>query len=232
MLLDLYAKTQQAIDVPVHHAIGNHDIFGLSTVSGVTLDDPLYGKKAFEQQFGTKTYRSFDHSGYHFVILDVIGITPQRQFDARVDAAQIQWLKDDLAAQVAGTPIIVITHCPLVSAAAQYAPPFHSATPDLATYLVGNAYEVLPCFEGHSVIAVLQGHTHVNETVWWRGVPYITSGAVCGNWWKGPLMGVPEGFTVLELSGGKVEWHYETYGWTSVAPVPGTLPVIANPKHA
>jgi hypothetical protein len=89
---------------------------------------------------------------------------------------------------------------------------------------------VLPLFDGHNVIGVLQGHTHVNEVVYWRNVPYITSGAVCGNWLKGSRWGTPEGFTVVELSHGKIEWRYEAYGWISSAPERDLYPVVMNPS--
>lgn len=234
MLLDLYEHTEHALDsIPVHHCLGNHDIYGLSTKSGIAESDPLYGKKCFAQRFNTKTYYSFDRAGYHFVVLDSIAITPDRYFDARIDADQIAWLSEDLAAQPAGTPVVVTTHCPLVSAAPQYEKPFVNQNPAAAryhTYLIGNAFQVLPVFEGHNIIAVLQGHTHLNETVWWRNVPYITSGAVCGNWWKGPLLGTPEGFTIVEFEAGRAHWRYDTYGWHSAAPAPTTLPPIEHPR--
>ncbi|CAN5768106.1 phosphodiesterase [soil metagenome] len=234
MLLDLYQKTEHALDgIPVHHVLGNHDVFGRDPKSGIALTDPLYGKKAFEQRFNTRTYRSFDHSGYHFILLDAIGITPNRDFDAVIDPIQLQWLKQDLAATPADTPIIITSHVPLVSAAAQYAPPYKGNTnPALHTYLLGNAFEVLPLFEGKNVIAVLQGHTHLNEVVYWRNIPFITSGAVCGNWWKGSILGTPEGFTVFELSGGAARWHYETYGWRTVAPQVDSFRPILNPRIA
>ncbi len=202
MLLDLYQKTEQALDgIPIHHVIGNHDVFGRDPSSGVQLSDPLYGKKAFEQRFNTRTYRSFDHKGYHFILLDAIQITPQREFDAMIDPAQLTWLAADLAATAAGTPIVVVSHVPLVSAAPQYSPPDDKATKAIAaepqthlhTFLLGNASTVTTLFEGHNIIAVLQGHTHINETVYWRNTPYITSGAVSGNWWQGSRWGTPEG---------------------------------------
>lgn len=211
MLLDEYEKTAHALDgIPVEHVIGNHDVFGRSPESGVATTDPLYGKKAFEQRFSGRTYRSFDRAGYHFVILDSIQITPEREFDAMIDPAQLTWLRSDLAATPVGTPIVVATHVPLVSAAPQYSPSDDKAAKamqqqvlaNLHGFLVGNSRETIQCFEGHRVIAVLQGHTHINETVWWRDTPYITSGAVCGNWWRGSRWGTPEGFTVLELAGG------------------------------
>jgi len=234
LLLDEYQKTERILDgIPIHHVIGNHDVFGRDPKSGVPTTDPLYGKQAFEQRFSTRTYRSFDHHGYHFILLDSIGITAAREFDAILDPQQLEWLKRDLAATPAATPIVVVSHVPLVSAAPQYAPPYKgNSNPALHTYLLGNAYQVLPLFEDHNIIAVLQGHTHINETVYWRNIPFITSGAVCGNWWKGSLLGTPEGFTVFELYQGTARWRYETYGWQSAAPQPDPLPIIPHPRTA
>jgi len=241
MLLDQYQKTEHALDgIPIQHVIGNHDVFGRSPDSGVEPSDPLYGKKAFEQRFNTRTYRSFDNKGYHFILLDSIQITDQRDFTALVDPEQLAWLKSDLAATPTGTPIVVASHVPLVSAAPQYAPPddkaakaaAYEAATGLHGFLLGNAREVTQLFEDHNVIAVLQGHTHINETVFWRNTPYITSGAVCGNWWRGSRWGTPEGFTVVELAGGTARWHYETYGWKSAAPEPDPLHPIPHPRAA
>lgn len=84
-----------------------------------------------------------------------------------------------------------------------------------------NAYEVISLFEGHNGIGVLQGHTHINKRVVWKDVPYITCGAVCGNWWHGTRMGTPEGFTVVRVENGRLTTRYETYGFRSVAPLNG-----------
>jgi Icc protein len=194
----------------------NHDCFGVYPASGVLPTDPLYGKKYFEDHFG-KLYYSFDHKGVHFIVLDSIGITADRAYEGRVDAAQLAWLAADLKALPAVTPIVVSIHIPLVTAFESYEPP--PTKPSVHHGLsVANAYEVLPLFEGHNVLAVLQGHTHINEVVNWHGVPYITSGAVSGNWWHGTRMGTPEGFTVVTISGGKLTTRYETYGFHTIAP--------------
>jgi Icc protein len=228
-LLDLYGKTEQDLGLKVYHTIGNHDVVGIYPSSGVSPDDPLYGKKLFEDRFG-KLYYSFEHKGCHFVVLDSIGITPDRAYEGRVDTAQLEWLKGDLAAVPDGTPIVVSVHIPLVSAFASYIPlpPVQAAHHSMT---VANASEVLALFEGHNVIGVLQGHTHINEMVVWKGVPYNTSGAICGNWWRGTRMGTPEGFTVVTVADGKMTTRYETYGFESVAPEntsPGQPP--ANPR--
>ena len=214
-LFDLYAKTEQDLGLKVYHTVGNHDVLGIYPASGIAATDPLYGKKLFEDRFG-KRYYSFDHKGHHFIVLDSIGITDDHAYEGRIDAEQIAWLKNDLAAVPAGAPIIVSVHMPLVSAFASYIPaPAVPARHQSLT--VANANEVLDLFEGHNVIGVLQGHTHINENVDYKGVNYVTSGAICGNWWKGSRMGTPEGFTVVNIANGRMTTHYETYGFKAVA---------------
>jgi Icc protein len=215
-LFDLYAKTEQDLGMKIHHTIGNHDCFGVYPASGLSPADPLYGKKMYEDRFG-KTYYSFDHKGVHLIVLDSIGITQDRAYEGLVGADQLRWLKSDLDPLSPSTPIIISIHIPLVTAFDSYVPP--PFTPQTHHGLsVGNAYEVIALFAGKNVIGVLQGHTHINETVWWKGVPYITGGAVCGNWWHGTRLGTPEGFTVIQVSRGKIATQYETYGFHSVDP--------------
>jgi 3',5'-cyclic AMP phosphodiesterase CpdA len=215
-LFDLYARTEQDLGMKVYHTIGNHDCLGIIGTA-VSPGDPQYGKKMYEERFG-KTCYSFDHKHCHFVVLDSINPLPGHAFEGRIDGRQLAWLANDLAKVPTGAPIIVVTHIPLVTAVAAYiAPssPMHKYIPLLS---VANSAEVIDVFKGHNVIAVLQGHAHINEIVLWKGVPYITSGAVCGNWWHGPYLDHPEGFTVVSVTGGKVTTRYETYGFKSVDP--------------
>ena len=215
-VFDLYAKTEQDLGTKIYHTIGNHDCFGIYASSGVAESDPLYGKKMFEERFG-KTYYSFDHKGVHFIVLDSIGITSDHLYEGRVDQAQLDWLKSDLGGLPPSMPIIVSVHIPLVTAFYSYVPA-PQPEPKHHGLSVINAYEVIALFEGHNVLGVLQGHTHINEKVTWKGVPYITSGAVSGNWWHGTRMGTPEGFTVVRVEQGKLSTTYETYGFRSIDP--------------
>jgi 3',5'-cyclic-AMP phosphodiesterase len=215
-LFDLYDKTEQDLGVKVYHTIGNHDVLGVYPASGIAQDDPLYGKKLFEQRFG-KLYYSFDHKGHHFIVLDSIGITPDRAYEGRIDAAQLQWLAADLAALPPGTPVTVSVHIPLVTAFAAYMPE-PTVAPTHHSLSVANADQVLDLFAGHNVLGVLQGHTHINETVVWKGIPYMTSGAVCGNWWHGTRLGTPEGFTVVTVANNKLTTHYEPSGFQTISP--------------
>jgi Icc protein len=217
-LFDLYGKTEQDLGLKIYHTIGNHDVVGAGGDS-IAAADPAYGKKLYEERFG-KTYYSFNHKGYHFMILDSIEYQPDHSFIGHVSAEQMQWLAADLAGQPAGTPIVVVVHVPLATSVFTYLGP--DAYKSASGMTVTNAAQVIALFEGHNVIGVLQGHTHVNETVLWKGIPFITSGAVCGNWWRGSRLGIPEGFTVVDLKNGKMNTRYETYGFKSVSPSDGS----------
>ncbi len=209
-LFTTYEETQQQLGLKTYHTIGNHDVLGLYPKSGMNPGDANYGKSYFDQHIGP-LYQSFDHKGVHFVVLDSIAPTPERGYYGLIEPTQLAWLRTDLAKLAAGTPIIVSVHISLVTGYVAYNKP-PAAPPAYNSLSVSNAWEVLPLFEGHNVLGVLQGHTHVNERVEWRGIPYITSGAVSGNWWKGSHLGSPEGFTVCTVRGGKLITRYETYG--------------------
>ena len=214
MVFDLYKRTEQTLGMPIHNAIGNHDIFGVMTRSGVAPTDPAYGKKMYQDRMG-QTYYSFDYKGYHFVVLDSIQPTEDRMWEARVDEEQLHWLRDDLKRLRQGAPVIGVVHCPVVTAFATYAE-IVTAGRKYNTMTVANGTEVLGILDNANVLAVLQGHTHVNEIVQHKNTQYITSGAVCGNWWHGSRLGTPEGFTVVSLREGKISTRYETYGFHSV----------------
>jgi 3',5'-cyclic-AMP phosphodiesterase len=219
MLFDLYRRTEGSIKAPLYHTIGNHDLYGILNQSGAAPTDPGYGKKMFEDRIGVRTYYSFDHLGYHFIVLDSIFPTPDRLWEGRIDDAQLQWLAHDLAAIPPAAPVVVITHVPLITGYLAYGP-----KPDGAqrydTVSVANSAGVIALFAAHNVLAVLQGHLHINELVNYKNCKYACCGAVCGNWWHGPRLDFPEGFTIVSLREGKISWRYETYGFQSVAPNP------------
>jgi hypothetical protein len=176
-VFDLYKRTEQTLQMPLHHTIGNHDVFGINIKSGASPSDPSYGKKMYEDRVG-RTYYSFDHKGWHLIVLDSIQPTEDRMWQARIDDPQLTWLKDELNRAGATTPIIVTVHVPLVSAFATYAEKVTTGQ-KYNTLTVDNAPDVLAAFQGHNVVAVLQGHLHVNELVVLKNTQYILGGAVC-----------------------------------------------------
>jgi len=217
LLYDMYTKAEQDLGLKIYHTIGNHDVVGAGA-DLISPSDPIYGKRLWTQRFG-ETYYSFDHKGYHFVVLDSIEYQPDHSFIGRIDEAQMAWLSKDLVAQPKGVPVIVTVHIPLASSVFSYESP--ETYKQASMVMVTNAREVISLLDQYNVIAVLQGHTHVNEQVVWKGKTFLTSGAVCGNWWRGSRLGIPEGFTVVHLNNGKFFAEYVTYGFKSVDPVSG-----------
>lgn len=92
------------LGVPVHFVPGEHDI------EGGTNPQP------YLDRFGAGTkgegWYSFDAGGAHFVgLVNVVHLADRGM--GRLGEAQIAWLKDDLSALPASTPIILFAHFPL-----------------------------------------------------------------------------------------------------------------------
>jgi 3',5'-cyclic-AMP phosphodiesterase len=197
-------------------------VFGLSTKSGVSPSDPEYGKKAFRDRYGA-THYSFDHKGWHFIVLDSIGLHPNRTWTGEIEAEQRSWLRADLDSVGKLIPVVVITHVPLVTGAVNYVTrtEWLKKTSNVGnlvdTLMVTDAAEVIQILLDYNIRAILQGHTHVNEQIAFRGLRFMTSGAVSGNWWQGTRAGSPEGFSIVTLSPkGDVKREYHTYGFKAV----------------
>lgn len=198
----LFEDTAKRLEAPVHHLVGNHDVCGVGTGT-------RYGKAMFEDRIG-KRYYSFAHKGWKFIALDSIYTADTAKgFIGKIDDEQVAWLKTELAATPKTQPLVVATHIPLATGFLQFSDPPANAE----KLVVTNSSEVLNLLFPYNLKAVLQGHTHIRETIVYNGCQFITSGAVCGNWWKGLRMGHPEGFGVLTVKGDQIAWRYETYGF-------------------
>ena len=211
-----YMEMQHAIHADVYPTIGNHDLVGADPHDG--SEAVINPRSVYLNQTGLhQTYYAFDAVGYHFVVLDSIEITGDRyKYRGFIWPEQLEWLKRDLAAVRQGTPIVVVTHIPLLTS-------FYAATKG-ATYsapqnrVVVNNHEVLKILQNHNVILVMQGHLHVKELIAWQRTSFIVGGAVSGKWWRGPYFGSEEGFNSITLGGSRVHWEYIDYGWTARRP--------------
>jgi hypothetical protein len=82
--------------------------------------------------------------------------------------------------------------------------------------MVTDAAQVIDLLLDYNVRAVLQGHTHMNEEIEFRGLRFMTSGAVSGNWWRGVRAGSAEDYSVVSVGAdGSVRREYRTYGFQS-----------------
>ncbi len=211
--------------VPVHHAIGNHDIYGWNKrESGATGQEPDWGKKYACQMYGlSNRFYSFDMNGWHFVVLD--SVQPLGEgYVAYCDEEQSSWLANDLKSRPTGSPVLVLSHVPILSVtslANAQARNINDRSKD-TTISAGRMHTdgaaLHRLFQSSDVKVCLSGHMHLLDRCTTDGVTYICDGAVSGAWWKGPNHGVPEGFGVIDLfADGSFEHQYVTYGWTARA---------------
>lgn len=219
-LWDLYLGALRAeCRLPIAHCLGNHDVWGWAKAKcGATGQEPDYGKKwALDVLQMPRSYHSFDRGGWHFVVLD--SISPHGEsYIGRLDDEQFEWLAADLDRTPATTPVVVISHIPIVSVIAYFAARDEDkrgewAVPGGVMHL--DARRLRALFNQHANVKLcLSGHLHQLDRISFEGVTYICDGAVCGAWWKGRNVLCSEGYGVIDLySDGTFEHSYETYGW-------------------
>lgn len=211
MLYDLYAENMKKFNMPVYNTMGNHEVFGLySEKSGIKPDHPEYLEKMFVNRLGEKNY-SFDHKGWHFMILDSVEEGDDGNYYGSIDSLQAEWIKTDLAGIEKETPIVISTHIPFFTTFQQVL--YNSTDPNGSGLVITNSKQVKDLFKGYNLKLVLQGHLHVVEEIYIMDCNYLIGGAVCGAWWKGSNYGTEEGFMFIRVKEGAFSWEYIDYGW-------------------
>lgn len=143
----LAAGLYEAISVPVHHLPGNHDVGDKPgpLVAAPQVADAAYD--VFERYWGP-AYRSFDHGGCHFVLLD----TPVLNSGLDREHRQRAWLENDLEA-AAGGRIFLFSHYPPYVRDPEEAENYDNLADPARSWL-------LDLVERYSVEAWFSGHVH------------------------------------------------------------------------
>ncbi|MCA9103386.1 MAG: metallophosphoesterase [Planctomycetales bacterium] len=209
---------KEECSLPVQHVIGNHDVWGWNKKrSGTTSDEPGWGKQRTLDELGLDArYRSFDAGGWHFVVLDSIFPDDENAYIARIDEQQWDWLAGDLKASPADVPIGIVSHIPILSVATVEFEPYFVEKPGLRRSISHtDQWRFVELFRRHANIKLcLSGHLHLLERIDYAGITYICTGAVSGNWWKGNLLHVDEGYGLVDFyDDGSFEHQYVPYGW-------------------
>lgn len=205
-LFNLYQKMSGGFQMPVYNCIGNHDLFGIYEESPEDSSHPDYKYGMWERHFG-KTYYSFDHKGWHFIVLNSLDVTEDQRYQGVFHEGQLKWLEDDLAKVEHTTPIVITTHIPMICTYLQLNGGTGSRT-------VSNAPDVFKMLENHNLKLVLQGHIHWKE----YGLVndrfhFLTGGSIAGNGWKGRRHNTKEGFVKIKVTGDDFSWEYIDHGW-------------------
>jgi len=209
-LYNLYIENVKSLAMPVFNTIGNHEIYGIYSKSGADPLHPEYGEKMFEKRLG-KSYSSFMHKGWKFMILNSVEVTGKDRYIGRIDDVQMEWIRKELTNTDPGTPIVLSTHIPFISANTQKY--VGTTVANDSSSVVYNAKEVLDLFNGHNLKMVLQGHLHSLEDIYIDGIHFVTGGAVSSGWWDGPHKGIEEGYLLLTVKDKDISWKYIDYGW-------------------
>jgi 3',5'-cyclic AMP phosphodiesterase CpdA len=208
---------QDHSSLPVHWMFGNHDLAGTSNPA-VSPDDRAYAKGLFRERLQLpRLFYSFDFGGWHFVVLDDIAVIPGHGYTGELFEDELAFLKADLDLHKA-MPTLICTHIPLASNLPLGVALLRGSGSDQRglpkTLVCTNGRAVFDDVPGHSVRAILAGHIHFHEELQLAGVRVVNCGAVCGNYWKGPMFGCPEGFGVVDLGAdGSFTFNYQPYGW-------------------
>jgi 3',5'-cyclic AMP phosphodiesterase CpdA len=215
---DLFAKVlKDEASISVEHCIGNHDVWGWSERESDPAHKMLSGKKWAMEVLGlSQPYRAFDRGGWKFVVLDSTH-PAGNGYTAKLDEPQFEWLKATLDETPATTPVLIVSHIPILAACA-FLDGDNEKSGDWkvpGAWMHIDVRRLKDLFKQHpNVKAAVSGHIHLVDRVDYLGVTYLCNGAVCGGWWGGNYQECEPGYALLNLyDDGTVERDYVTYGW-------------------
>lgn len=195
---------QQENSLPVYHTIGNHDVWGWFIKENKPDNDRLYGKTWVVETLQLQNrYYSFEKGNWHFIVLDSTQLNPAGGYIALLDAAQLDWLQQELKQVSPDKFICIVSHIPILSVCAGLF--FNKTEPngDLKTQrnLMHTDFLTLKkIFLPYPNIKLcISGHIHLQDEVEYLGVKYWCNGAVSGNWWKGAFQEFEPAYAVIEL---------------------------------
>jgi 3',5'-cyclic-AMP phosphodiesterase len=204
--------------IETHYVFGNHDFVGTKNPR-VSRHDSRFAKGLFEKRLGLpRLSYSFEKRGWRFIILDDVWLNPDGSYYGQYKADQLDFVQSELKASKE-IPTIIAGHIPTVSVFgtwagwARYVQTNFKRRPALISRN-GKTLVNLIRDSGANVKLVLAGHLHYQERMDIDKVCYLNGGAICGNWWKGPMLGCPEGFNVIDLRpDGSFAIDYKTFRW-------------------
>ncbi|MCC5926463.1 MAG: metallophosphoesterase [Bacteroidetes bacterium] len=214
-MIDLFVTESNKLKMPWYGCIGNHDVLGLSNRRKVPADDPDIGKGMMIEAAGMPApYYSFNHNGWHFVVLDTIyqvEVEHGPSYVARLGEEQLEWLRFDLGAHQ-GMPTVCVMHIAAFCNMGQING--DPAALAMNHMVISDNRDFREILERHGVKAVLQGHSHQVEDFYFNGVWYITSQSVSAAWWGGNWRGFNPGYTVLAAGkDGSLNWWRQEFEW-------------------
>ncbi|WP_143307409.1 metallophosphoesterase family protein [Chitinophaga vietnamensis] len=189
----------------VYSCLGNHDMWWKAP----SKEDEMYGKPYVVKRLGIPArYYSFTRKGWHFVILD------GNNDNVSLDEEQYKWLENDLQQLAPGTPVLLMSHYPILGVTPSLVGGGHSDHVKLKNLFFKHKDKIRIC---------LSGHNHLSDNAVYNGIRYCCNGAMSGFWWgkgdkdsagPGYYYETPPGFAILRLyEDGQVENEYIPHGY-------------------
>jgi Icc protein len=205
----------------VAHCIGNHDLYGWPLAKSSEQESKY---RAMDEYSIKSPYYSFQQGKWKFIVLDSIQCKNSVPgYYARLDEAQMTWLKNELQGTPENLFICIVSHVPILAICTLFDSIFKNKThrniPD--NVLHADAAELTSLFYQYpNIKSCLSGHIHLIDHVNYLGVDYYCNGAVSGSWWKGNYHQFPPSFSVMNFyEDGKVTREVQHYNWNQANPV-------------
>lgn len=211
---------EEECSLPIVHCIGNHDCWGWQrSRAGTTGEEIKYGKTwVMEVHEMERPYYRFDRAGWRLIVLDSVQERGDGGYLPMLDEAQFEWLKGELDSTPTQTPVLILSHVPIISVGPFF---FYDDIVQNYQFRIAGALmhqdtkrikDLLDQYP--SVKLCLSGHVHLRDRVEYNRITYISNGSVSGSWWHGTYKETPPGYGVVRLFGdGSFGADYVDYPW-------------------
>ncbi|MEO2072635.1 MAG: metallophosphoesterase [Zunongwangia sp.] len=208
-LMEMMMKNEN--DIPVKYCLGNHDIWWNED----SKNEIFYGKQYSLDRLELKEpYYSFKQNGWKFIILD----STHQDIDdtwyiGKLGDRQMQWLTTELKNTPKKTPIVIMSHIPILTSVLMIQDNVVNRWEFLGGDMHTDCAELTNLFYEYSNIKLcLSGHIHIRDKVVYNDVTYICDGAVSGAWWDGIRRQTKPGYGLIDLyTDGSFNESYITY---------------------
>ncbi len=206
-LFDRHKELLAKANMPVWHVIGNHDI-------DFDADGNRHARDTYKNELGANYY-AFQYGSVTFIALDNvdylgIGTNGRPSYRGMIWGDQLTWLKNLLPNIPENHLIVIGTHIPLYA--------WGGEMPNVNTL---NRNDLFKLLEKKERVLAISGHLHMTyhhfltQEEGWNGknsLHHITTTAVSGTWWGGPVNenniptttqrdGVPNGYHRFSFEG-------------------------------
>lgn len=197
--------------IPVRYCLGNHDIWWNENNKG----QAVYGKQySLDQLHLSKPYYSFEKGGWKFIILDSVHLDiDDTWYIGKLGQEQFSWLENELKTTDVNTPILVMSHIPILTATLMIEDDVVNKWQMLGGDMHTDTSKIIKLFYQHPNVKIcLSGHIHLRDKVQYNNVTYICNGAVSGAWWKGNRRETAPGYGIVDLfADGSFQERYVNY---------------------